>query len=103
MSTPTMKLTRELVRMACLAPSIHNTQPWAWQIVGADTVELHADRSRQLPETDPDGRALMISCGSGLLGNLGHPQVLVHVGWHETSRPRQTPTPRRSLDDVLLP
>jgi hypothetical protein len=66
MSTPTTELTRELVRMACSAPSIHNTQPWAWRLVGADTVELHADRKRQLPETDPEGRALVISCGAAL-------------------------------------
>ena len=66
MSTPTTKLARELVGMACRAPSIHNTQPWAWRLVGADTIELHADRSRQLSETDPDGRALVISCGAAL-------------------------------------
>jgi nitroreductase len=66
MSTPTTKLARELVRTACRAPSIHNTQPWAWRLVGADTIELHADRSRQLSETDPDGRALVISCGAAL-------------------------------------
>ncbi len=66
MSTPTKKLSRELVQMACSAPSIHNTQPWAWRLVGADTIELHADRSRQLTGTDPDGRALVISCGAAL-------------------------------------
>ena len=52
--------------MACSAPSIHNTQPWAWRLDGADTIELHADRSRQLRGTDPDGRALIISCGAAL-------------------------------------
>ena len=66
MSTPTTKLTRELIRMACCAPSIHNTQPWAWRLVGPDTIELYADRSRQLEEIDPQGRALAISCGAAL-------------------------------------
>src|SRR4051794_13058018 len=66
MSTPTMKVTRELVRTACRAPSIHNTQPWAWRLAGADTVELHADRRRQLAHIDPEGRALAISCGAAL-------------------------------------
>lgn len=66
MSTPTVKLTRELIRMACRAPSIHNTQPWAWRMPSADTVELYADRSRQLGHTDPEGRALTISCGAAL-------------------------------------
>jgi hypothetical protein len=66
MSTPTMKVTRELVRMACRAPSIHNTQPWAWRLAAADTVELYADRRRQLDHVDPEGRALTISCGAAL-------------------------------------
>lgn len=66
MSTPTTKVTRELIRMACRAPSIHNSQPWSWRLVSADTVELHADRSRQLTETDPQGRSLVISCGAAL-------------------------------------
>jgi len=66
MSTPTTTLARELIRMACRAPSIHNTQPWAWRLAAADTIELHADRSRQLSETDPDGRALVLSCGAAL-------------------------------------
>ncbi len=61
-----MKVTRELVRMACRAPSIHNTQPWAWRLAGADTIELYADRRRQLAQIDPDGRALAISCGAAL-------------------------------------
>lgn len=52
--------------MACSAPSIHNTQPWAWRIVDAGTIELYADRSRQLEHTDPKGRALAISCGAAL-------------------------------------
>ena len=66
MSTPTNTLTRELIRMACYAPSVHNTQPWAWRLVSADTIELHADRSRQLTETDPEGRDLVLSCGAAL-------------------------------------
>ncbi|WP_155918472.1 hypothetical protein [Marmoricola sp. URHB0036] len=66
MTAPTMKVTRELVRMACRAPSIHNTQPWAWRLTAADTVELYADRGRQLDQIDPEGRALTISCGAAL-------------------------------------
>ena len=48
-----MKVTRELVRMACGAPSIHNTQPWAWRLVDADTIELYADRRRSSPRPTP--------------------------------------------------
>ncbi|MFC5175477.1 Acg family FMN-binding oxidoreductase [Nocardioides taihuensis] len=56
---------REVVRLACRAPSVHNTQPWRWRIDGA-RLELHVDRSRQLTVADPDGRDLLISCGAAL-------------------------------------
>ncbi|WP_121251453.1 Acg family FMN-binding oxidoreductase [Nocardioides ferulae] len=56
---------RRVVELACLAPSIHNTQPWLWRIDG-DRLTLRADRSRQLPVADPQGRNLMISCGTAL-------------------------------------
>lgn len=66
MSTPRTSLTRELVHTACLAPSLANTQPWAWRILAADEVELRADRTRQLVHADPVGRELTISCGAAL-------------------------------------
>jgi hypothetical protein len=50
---------------ACRAPSVHNTQPWRWG-VSARSVHLLADRSRQLPVIDHDGRELTISCGAAL-------------------------------------
>lgn len=56
---------RRIVDLARLAPSIHNTQPWTWQI-GAGTLELWADRDRCLPVCDPIGRNLVISCGSAV-------------------------------------
>jgi nitroreductase len=49
--------------VAVRAPSIHNTQPWRWQL-GPDGLVLRADRSRQLSVADPDGHSLMISCGA---------------------------------------
>jgi hypothetical protein len=66
MSTPSTRLTRELVRLACLAPSVENTQPWSWRVVAPDRVELYADPRRWLPAADPLGRELVISCGSAL-------------------------------------
>ncbi|GLY64986.1 Acg family FMN-binding oxidoreductase [Amycolatopsis taiwanensis] len=51
--------------LAVRAPSLHNSQPWIWQ-VGARTVQLYADRERLLPETDPEGRDLLLSCGAAL-------------------------------------
>jgi len=47
------------------APSVLNTQPWIFRI-GGETIELRADRRRQLPALDPHGRELMISCGAAL-------------------------------------
>ena len=55
----------EAARVACLAPSIANSQPWRWRIRG-DTLELHADRARQLTDADPQGRSMIISCGAVL-------------------------------------
>ena len=63
------RVDREIVRgavaLATRAPSIHNSQPWRWQISG-QTVHLYADTSRWLPATDADGRDLVISCGAAL-------------------------------------
>ncbi|GAA2673089.1 Acg family FMN-binding oxidoreductase [Actinoplanes palleronii] len=53
------------VEAATLAPSLHNSQPWRFRIVG-DGVEVRADRSRQLQALDPDGRELMISLGAAV-------------------------------------
>ena len=54
-----------IVEVASRAPSVHNTQPWRWR-GGPRTLELLADRSHQLAETDPLGRNLTISCGAAL-------------------------------------
>lgn len=62
---PEQDPVRRVVQLACLAPSVHNTQPWQWRITGT-TIELYADRERQLAVADPIGRNLMISCGAAL-------------------------------------
>ena len=65
---------RGIVDLARLAPSIHNSQPWAW--TGGDgTLQLWADRSRALPATDPVGRHLHVSCGTA----LHHAVVVAHA------------------------
>ncbi|WP_097206349.1 Acg family FMN-binding oxidoreductase [Geodermatophilus sabuli] len=51
---------------AVLAPSVHNTQPWRI-VLHADSLELRADRSRQLTTVDPLGRELVQSVGAALL------------------------------------
>ncbi|TWH01499.1 hypothetical protein L615_001800000430 [Nocardioides sp. J9] len=58
-------VVERLVELACLAPSIHNTQPWRWRYDGARVV-LEADLDRLLPAEDPRGRNLVLSCGAAL-------------------------------------
>ena len=55
-----------LIGVAVRAPSVHNTQPWRFTVVG-DAIELHADASRRLT-VDPDGREMIVSCGAALYG-----------------------------------
>jgi hypothetical protein len=54
-----------VLAVAVRAPSIHNTQPWAWRLDHSG-LTLLADRSRQLAVADPDGHSLLISCGAAL-------------------------------------
>ncbi|MBV1849413.1 Acg family FMN-binding oxidoreductase [Catellatospora tritici] len=69
------------------APSIHNTQPWHWQ-VHPDRLDLFADTSRSLPGTDPDQRMLLVSCGAA----LHHAQVALHAqGYQVAVRPLPDP------------
>src|SRR5262245_4970234 len=68
---------RRVVELAQRAPSVHNTQPWRWR--GSNgSLELYADRTRQLTAGDPDGRNLVISCGTV----LHHARVVARaLGW----------------------
>jgi nitroreductase len=66
MTTPSRNRLRRVVELALRAPSVHNTQPWRWRLVDRSTLELLADRSRQLSMADPFGRNLALSCGAAL-------------------------------------
>src|SRR5712692_7561356 len=70
-SAESAELTREvfeqLLQAAVAAPSMHNTQPWRFRVRQASrTIELRADPARQLPYSDPDGRAVHIACGAAV-------------------------------------
>ncbi|UFS99897.1 Acg family FMN-binding oxidoreductase [Nocardia huaxiensis] len=68
---------RSALALATRAPSVHNTQPWQWRL-GDTTVHLYSDDSRRLPQTDPDGRELVLSCGAA----LHHLEVAMRaLGW----------------------
>jgi nitroreductase len=76
-NTPTRSEVERAVSFGVRAPSIHNTQPWRW-VYRARVLELFADRSRQLPALDPDGRSVLLSCGAALeLARLG----FAAAGW----------------------
>lgn len=49
---------------AVLAPNPHNRQPWLIELIGNDTVRIHRDTTRDLPETDPYHRQLFIGLGA---------------------------------------
>jgi nitroreductase len=71
-----------LGRAATRAPSLHNSQPWAFAF-GPCHVELYADATRQLRHADPSGRSLLVSCGAALL-NLR--VAAEHAGFHPRVR-----------------
>jgi nitroreductase len=74
---PTRSEVERAVSFGVRAPSIHNTQPWRW-VYRAGVLELYADRTRQLPALDPDGRSVLLSCGAALeLAQLG----FAAAGW----------------------
>jgi hypothetical protein len=79
-----------VVGTAARAPSVHNTQPWKFRVIG-DVIELSADPDRQLAQIDPIGRELTISCGAALFGlRLGLRQLggvpAVQL-WPDSARP----------------
>ncbi|MGW4201096.1 Acg family FMN-binding oxidoreductase [Streptomyces sp. NPDC004726] len=73
-----------LVGDAVLAPSLHNAQPWTFRFdPRTRTFRIRADLTRQLPETDPDRRALHLSCAAAVF-NLR--VAVVHAGWEPVTR-----------------
>jgi hypothetical protein len=77
------------LRLAIRAPSVHNSQPWAWRVYG-NTVDLYADPSRHIPATDPQGRDLVMSCGAAL-----HHLLVALAASGLAGRVRRLPDPQR--------
>jgi nitroreductase len=91
-------VVERLVALACLAPSVHNTQPWRWRYDDG-ILELHADLRRRLPAEDPRGRNLTISCGAA----LHHLQFAARaLGWDTTVERLPAGLPETVLARVVI-
>jgi nitroreductase len=79
-TTVDTRIVTRAIRLACRAPSLHNSQPWRWS-VGELAVDLFADYRRVVRSADRSGREAIISCGAA----LDHLLVLMAVaGWTAT-------------------
>ena len=72
-----VKVITDAVRLACRAPSLHNSQPWRLDVDGKG-VHLFLDTSRIMPSTDRSAREAIISCGA-LLDHLR--VAMAAAGW----------------------
>ncbi|MEO6511399.1 MAG: hypothetical protein ABIO16_10440, partial [Nocardioides sp.] len=89
---------RRIVALACRAPSVYNSQPWAWRL-RPDGMDLYADHQRRLPVADPSGRELVLSCGAA----LHHAQVAARaMSWTPTVRRFPDPSAPALLAEVRL-
>ena len=59
------QVIRDAVRLACRAPSLHNSQPWRWVVEG-DTAQLFVEPDRVVRGADSSGREALIACGAVL-------------------------------------
>ena len=70
------EVIEDVVRTACRAPSLHNSQPWQW-VFNRRQLRLFLDPSRVM-DTDQSAREALISCGAA----LDHLRVaMAAAGW----------------------
>ncbi|OEV07324.1 hypothetical protein AN219_32365 [Streptomyces nanshensis] len=61
------EVVESLVRDACMAPSMHNAQPWTFRYSRrSEALTLRMDAERAMPLADPQLRALHLGCGAAL-------------------------------------
>ncbi|GAA3113954.1 hypothetical protein JOF29_003668 [Kribbella aluminosa] len=70
-----------LLGAAIAAPSMHNTQPWRFEVDG-HVVDLFLDGSRTLPAEDPTGRAMRISAGAAIFNLRCAASALGYSTWY---------------------
>ena len=80
---------------AILAPNPHNRQPWQFDLVGEDRLDVYVDLERRLPHTDPFDRQITI--GFGCMMELLR-MAAAELGYvaHVTPFPDGEPQPRLS-------
>jgi hypothetical protein len=88
-------IRRELIRLAVMAASSHNTQPWKFALAGR-SISVLPDWTRRTPVVDPDDHHLFVSLGCATenlvhaaLANGLHADVVIgtdgiDVGLHPT-------------------
>ncbi|MFD7155641.1 Acg family FMN-binding oxidoreductase [Kribbella sp. NPDC059898] len=69
-----------LVSAAIAAPSMHNTQPWRFEVDGR-VVDVYLDGSRTLPAEDPSGRAMRIAAGAATFNLRCAAETLGYGAW----------------------
>jgi nitroreductase len=75
-TTVKAEVIEDAVRLACRAPSLHNSQPWQWVFDG-DQLHLFLDPKRVV-DTDQSAREALIGCGAA----LDHLRVaMAAAGW----------------------
>jgi nitroreductase len=75
-----LEVITNAVRLACRAPSKHNSQPWRW-VADSTTVDLFLDPDRVLYSADRTGHQALIGCGAV----LDHFRVaMAATGWNTT-------------------
>ncbi|HEX5616385.1 MAG TPA: hypothetical protein VFZ83_14620 [Acidimicrobiia bacterium] len=96
---------RELIRLATLAASSHNTQPWLFEPT-PDAIVIHPDRDRRCPVVDADDAHLYRSLGCAA-ENMIHAASLQHLAADATYDDtldavvvRLTPDPARQPSDL---
>jgi hypothetical protein len=92
-ATADAEIVAKAIRLACRAPSLHNSQPWRW-IVGEGLVDLFVDHERILRSADRSGREALISCGAA----LSHFRIaMAAAGWKANADTFPNPAERDHL------
>jgi hypothetical protein len=69
-----------LLAAAIAAPSMHNTQPWRFEVEG-HVIDVLLDGSRTLPAEDPTGRAMRIAAGAATFNLRCAAETLGYGTW----------------------